>query len=266
MRRSGAASASPLAVAVVATKAVLLVMLALVLIDPAWGNLEGKAPVARALLYPSVALVVPVHRLLWPSTRPYPWLSDLLLTLSGFTDILGNRLDLYDRVWWFDDAVHLAVTMCVSAAVVLLTVERTASAAPVRDRAIAFGMTAGLAWEVFELVSFVTRSSEAPTAYGDTVGDLAMDWLGACLAVWLVHARWRHHLADRTREEETHGSGPAGGTGPGRVFRIGPGSTNFERISAATGETQCTRIVTTRQRRPGPTSGGSTSTSSCVRS
>jgi hypothetical protein len=92
--------------------------------------------------------------------------------------------------------------MCVSAAVVLLTVERTARAAPVRDRAIAFGMTAGLAWEVFELVSFVTRSREAPTAYADTVGDLVMDWLGACLAAWLVHARWRHHLVDRARVEE----------------------------------------------------------------
>lgn len=62
-----------------------------------------------------------------PTSRPYPWLADLLFTLSGFTDILGNRLDLYDRVWWFDDLIHLAVTLAVTAAFVLLTLDATAS-------------------------------------------------------------------------------------------------------------------------------------------
>ena len=193
-RFAAADRTTALAVAVVAAKAGLAVMLVVVLVDPAWGNLEGKAPVARALLYPVVALVVPVQRLLRPSAKPYPWLADLLMTLSGFTDILGNRLDLYDRVWWFDDAIHLIVTTCVSAAVVLLTLEDTSTAAAVRDRALAFGMTVGLGWELFELVSFVRRSSEAPTAYADTIGDLVMDWVGACLAAWLVHTAWRHHL------------------------------------------------------------------------
>lgn len=55
-------------------------------------------------------------------------------------------------------------------------------------------MTAGVAWELFEFVSFVARSTEAPTAYADTVGDLVMDWTGAALAAWLVHVWWRHHL------------------------------------------------------------------------
>lgn len=203
MRRiAGTDRATALALAVVGAKAALGVMLVVVLVDPAWGNLEGKAPVARALLYPVVALVVPVHRLLRPSAAPYPWLSDLLLTLAGFTDILGNRLDLYDRVWWFDDVIHLGVTLCVSAALVLLSLQRTATAAAVRDRALAWGMTVGLGWELFELVSFVRRSAEAPTAYADTLGDLSMDWLGACLAAWLVHTAWRDHLpsgrTDRT--------------------------------------------------------------------
>ena len=201
MRTAAAGRASPLPVAVVALKAVIVVMLVLVVLDPTWGNLEGKAPVARALIYPVVALVVPVHRLLRPSDRPYPWLADLLFTLSGFTDILGNRLDLYDRVWWFDDVIHGGVTMCVSAAFVLLTLERTTSAAAVWDRAMSFGMTAALGWEGFEFVSFVTRSAEVSTAYADTVGDLTMDWLGAALAAWLVHSQWRHHLADEAYDD-----------------------------------------------------------------
>lgn len=114
--RSDDEGAAVLAVATLAVKGVLLVMLALVLLDPTWGHLEGKVPVARALLYPAVALVVPACRLLRPTPTPYPWLSDLLFTLAGFTDILGNRLDLYDRIWWFDDLIHLTVTLAVTAA------------------------------------------------------------------------------------------------------------------------------------------------------
>ena len=209
MRNNGTAERiAALALAVVAAKVVLMTMLVLVLVDPTWGHLEGKAPVARALLYPTVALVVPVYRILRPSTEPYPWLSDLLLTLSGFTDILGNRLDLYDRVWWFDDAIHLGVTLCVSAAVVLLTVQRTATFAAVRDRSVAFGMTAAVGWELFEFVSFVTRSSEAPTAYADTIGDLVLGWTGAWLAAWLVHSYWRHHLVAGPTARRTRSRAP----------------------------------------------------------
>ena len=37
-----------------------------------------------------------------------PWLPDLLITITCFTDILGNRMDLYDTVVWFDDWMHRA--------------------------------------------------------------------------------------------------------------------------------------------------------------
>ena len=48
-------------------KAVLLVFLVVVLLDPAWGNLEGKAPTARALTYPLLAFAVPLW---WQVRRP----------------------------------------------------------------------------------------------------------------------------------------------------------------------------------------------------
>jgi hypothetical protein len=186
----------PTAVAVldVVGKGLLVASLVVVLIDPAWGNLEGKAPFARALTYPLLAFAVPVW---WYARRPageYPWLADLLLTLAAFGDILGNRLDLYDRVLWFDDLMHVAVVSWIAAALVLLTMHRTSSAVAVLERSVALGMTAALAWELFELVAFVTRSAELPSAYADTLGDLLAGWCGAVLAGLLVHHAWRHHL------------------------------------------------------------------------
>jgi hypothetical protein len=53
----------------VAAKAALLVFLALVLVDPGYGNLEGKAPVARAVTYPLLAFAVPAA---WWSRRERP--------------------------------------------------------------------------------------------------------------------------------------------------------------------------------------------------
>jgi hypothetical protein len=175
-------------------KAALLTSLVIVLVDPAWGNLEGKAPTARALTYPLVAFAVPVWWQLRRPARSYPWLADLLLTVVAFSDILGNRLDLYDSVVWFDDVMHVSVVTCVAAALVLLTMHRTSSAVAVLERSVSLGMTAALSWELFELVTFVTRSAELPSAYADTLGDLLAGWCGTVLAALLVHQAWRHHL------------------------------------------------------------------------
>lgn len=167
-------------------KALLLVAVALVAVDPDWGNLEGKAPGTRAVTYPMLALVVPVVHLARGRARPYPWAADLLLTLPAFSDLLGNRFDLYDRVVWFDDAMHLAATGALSAGVLILA---GAAGTPLRHRlqlAVSAGLTLSLAWELWEYYAFVTRSGEAATAYADTLGDLALGWVGAVLAAVLV--------------------------------------------------------------------------------
>ncbi|MFA6575329.1 MAG: hypothetical protein WCS84_07895 [Nocardioides sp.] len=176
----------------VVAKVVLLLLLALVAVNPEWGNLEGKAPVTRAVTYPMFAFILP---LVWAAflrtRRPFPWVADLLVTLACFSDILGNRLDLYDQITWFDDWMHFMDTGLVSAAVVILTLDHTATRAAVVERAIASGLTASLAWELFEYASFVTRSSELTWAYADTLGDLTLGWLGSVLAALLIHATWR---------------------------------------------------------------------------
>lgn len=173
----------------VTAKVLLLVAIARISVDPAWGNLEGKAPGARALTYPMLALVVPVWHAAARSGRPYPWGADVLITLPGFSDILGNRLDLYDRLTWFDDAIHLAATGSLAAAVVLLAGAAHAHALRRLEIAVASGMTMALAWEVWEYAAFVTRSQEVATAYADTVGDLALGWVGAVAAGIVVGLR-----------------------------------------------------------------------------
>lgn len=201
-----------------AAKVLLLLAVSRVAIDPDWGNLEGKAPVARAVTYPMLALVVPVlhaRRVLRSGGRvagdvardhPYPWGADLLVTVPAFSDLLGNRLDLYDRVTWFDDAIHLTNTAALSVGVLVLT---GATAAPLLRRlevAVAAGLTLSLVWELWEYHAFVTRSAESSTAYADTLGDLALGWVGAVLAAGLVRApggtsgpaahRWRRETVE----------------------------------------------------------------------
>jgi hypothetical protein len=165
----------------VLAKVVLLVAMARVAIEPEWGNLEGKAPGTRAMTYPLLALVVPLWHVTRRPGRTYPWVADLLVTLPAFSDILGNRLDLFDRVLWFDDVLHAFNTGTLSAAVILLV---GAAGAPLVRRleiAVAYGMTFALVWELWEYAAFVTRSAEAGNAYADTLGDLALGW-GGCLA------------------------------------------------------------------------------------
>jgi hypothetical protein len=177
-----------------AAKAVVLALIALVVVDPGWGNLEGKAPTARALTYPMGAFLVPAYWWLTSRDGRYPWLADLLVTGTAFSDVLGNRLDLFDKVLWFDDWMHVMNTGLVSAAVVLLTMDRAAGFRAVLERAVAVGMTLSLAWEVFEYYSFVTNSPELTWAYSDTLGDLALGWLGAAAAAICVHTAWRWEL------------------------------------------------------------------------
>jgi hypothetical protein len=185
-------------------KTLLFLAVARVAVDPGWGNLEGKAPGTRALTYPMLALLVPALHLATRRGRPYPWGADLLVTVPAFSDVLGNRFDLYDRVVWFDDAMHLVSTAALSAAVLLLTGTDRASFRHRVQLAVAVGVTLSLAWELWEFYAFVTRSGEASTAYADTLGDLVLGWAGAVLAAVLVRPPGRIR---RRRHEGTRAPG-----------------------------------------------------------
>lgn len=176
-------------------KMVLVAFLVRLVVDPAWGNLEGKAPVGRAVIYPCLGLVVPSIHLLLGRGTAFPWKADLLVTIAGFSDILGNRLDLYDRIAWFDDAIHFTNTGLIVAAVLLLGGAGDAPFLQTLDRAVAVGLSVSLGWELWEYYAFVARSAESATAYPDTIGDLALGWAGAVVAAIVVAGS--HHRVGR---------------------------------------------------------------------
>jgi hypothetical protein len=183
---------SGLRAANVGSKAALVLLVALALLYPDSSHLRDKAAGARAIGYPALAFALPVlWWSLWRERFAFPWLPDLLVTLTCFTDILGNRMDLYDQVRWFDDWMHFMNTGLLVAAVLMLTMDRHTSRAAALERGLAFGATAAIAWELAEYVAFISASTEKRFAYEDTLGDLALGTLGAVVAVQVVHALWQ---------------------------------------------------------------------------
>lgn len=177
----------------VLAKAALVLLLALAMLYPDSGNMRDKAAGLRAVGYPLLAFTVPVIWFWqWKDKVAFPWVADLMVTITCFTDVLGNRMDLYDTVVWFDDWMHFMNTGLLAAALVLLTLPRSAGLASVLERALAFGATAAIAWEVAEYFAFISKSTELRFAYADTLGDLALGVLGAVVAAVVIHRLWRH--------------------------------------------------------------------------
>lgn len=176
----------------VAAKSVLVLLLALAVLFPEQSHLRDKAAGLRAVGYPVVSFLVPVlWWTLWRDRISFPWVPDLLITVTCFTDILGNQMDLYDTIVWFDDWMHFMNTGLLAAAVVLLTLPRRSGFWRTLERALAFGATSAIAWELAEYFAFISRSSERQFAYADTLSDLALGTAGALVCGIVVHQLWR---------------------------------------------------------------------------
>lgn len=173
-------------------KALLIVLLATAILFPDMGNMKEKAAGLRAITYPLLAFTIPVLWFtFWRDRASFPWFADLLVTVTCFTDTLGNRMNLYDSVSWFDDWMHFTNTGLLTAGVIVLTLHRRATLAATLERALAFGVSAAVGWEVAEYFAFISKSSERQGAYTDTLGDLALGSIGTILAALVVHALWQ---------------------------------------------------------------------------
>jgi hypothetical protein len=187
-------------VVAVALKAVLggLVLFALTHLE--WDRFADKAMTARAVLYPLAALVVPAVWLAGRRRWPYPALVDVLVVVPFVVDLLGNALDLYDRVSWFDDACHL-VNWAVLTAGVGIPLARRYGGWVTFGLCVGFGATAAILWEIGEYGAFVLKTAESVTAYRDTIGDLALGLSGSVVAGALAGWRARRrHPATGSRE------------------------------------------------------------------
>ena len=176
----------------VVAKVALGLLLALALFYPDQGNLRDKAAGMRAVGYPLISFTVPVlWWTLWRDRMSFPWVPDLMITVTCFTDILGNRMDLYDTVVWFDDWMHFMNTGLLTVALILLTLSRDSGLMRTVERAVAFGATSAIAWELAEYFAFISRSTERRFAYADTLGDLALGTAGAVVGGTAVYRLWQ---------------------------------------------------------------------------
>jgi hypothetical protein len=182
----------------VLAKGALVLLLVFAVAYPDQANLRDKAAGMRAIGYPLVSFTIPVlWWTLWRDRMSFPWLPDLLITITCFSDILGNRMDLYDTVVWFDDWMHFVNTGLLAAAFILLTLPSSVGLGRVLERGLAFGATAAIAWELAEYFAFLSRSTEREFAYADTLGDLSLGTAGAVLAALVIHRAWRRgHLRE----------------------------------------------------------------------
>jgi hypothetical protein len=172
----------------VAIKVATVGLLVWAVLSPDLPQFSGKAFTGRAVAYPIALLVLPVAWWVFGRRRglPFPVAADILLGLPFLIDVVGNALDLYDSVEWWDDA-NLLVNWGVHTAGIGLLLRWGPWGSWTRA-ALAFGWAASTAvlWELAEYVAFVPNSPEAATAYQDTLGDLALGLIGGAVAALLV--------------------------------------------------------------------------------
>lgn len=136
----------------------------------------------------ALSLLPPLLAARWDLRLPLPFL--LFTTLFFFASIfLGEALDFYERLWWWDIALHgsSAVGFGLTGFLfVFMLFDGDRFAAP--PSAIAFitfcvAMTVGVIWEIFEFAMDVNFGlNMQKSGLGDTMGDLIVDALGAFIA------------------------------------------------------------------------------------
>ena len=171
----------------VAIKVVTVAMLGWAVLTPGLPQFQGKAFEGRAIVYPIALLVVPVGWWLFGRRRmPFPIAADVLIGLPFLIDVVGNALNLYDTIGWWDDLNHLVNWALHTAAIGLLLRHGTWTPATRVALAFCWAVTTAVLWELAEYVTFVPNSPEATTAYADTLLDLALGMLGGLIAAILV--------------------------------------------------------------------------------
>jgi len=113
---------------------------------------------------------------------PYPFAVDTLFVLPFLVDTIGNALDLYDTIDWWDDANHFVNWGLLSGAVAVALLRTHVGRAELFSLVVGFGAVTAILWELGEYFAFIRNSPELATAYTDTLGDLTLGLCGSTLA------------------------------------------------------------------------------------
>jgi hypothetical protein len=189
----------------VALKVALIGLLLFAVARPDLPQFEGKAMTGRALTYPLAALVVPV--VWWFRGRgrwDYPFALDILLVLPFLIDVVGNALDLYDRIDWWDDLNHFVNWAILVAAFGQLLLRLRVRRWEAFGLTVGFGCVTAVLWEFAEYFTFIRDSPELRTAYTDTLADLALGLAGSTLAaVLMVTLLWPRRAPKKSHTSAT---------------------------------------------------------------
>jgi len=162
----------------VAVKASLVLLLAF----GAFSGLDrfaGKAFGWRLVGYTIAAFLVPAVWALRGRRPPYPYAVDTLFVLPFLIDTVGNVLDLYDTIDWWDDANHFVNWAILSSAFAFALARTRVGRLELFALVVGFGGVTAILWEIGEYFAFIRNSSELDTAYTDTLGDLSLGLSGS---------------------------------------------------------------------------------------
>lgn len=126
-----------------------------------------------------------------------PRLYDLMLLLALTLQGVGEASGAYDSLPWFDRVVHLVVPLLASGVLYVALARLDVLPDPRDDTGwrhhlgiglvtFALGAAFGAVWELVEWSSDGVFGSQLQEGNTDTVGDLAMDCLGALCAAGLL--------------------------------------------------------------------------------
>ena len=168
-----------------AVKASILAVTVASIAVPSLHEFAGEAMTGRMAVYIAAVLVLPAVTLL--RGRPgYPLLADWFLMMPVAFDLVGNSLHLYGHVDHYDDGAHLVGLAFSAAFAAALLRGRVSGRLALAGVAVAGGLVIGVGIELVEFVLFSHTQATGLSAYNDTIGDLAMDMLGAALAATLM--------------------------------------------------------------------------------
>jgi hypothetical protein len=164
----------------------LIGLLLLAVLRPDLPQFEGKAMTGRALTYPLAAIIVPAAWWLFARGSPYPYGVDICLVLPFLIDVVGNALDLYDSIDWWDDLNHFVNWGILTTAFGLLLLRFALGRLNMAALMVGFGAVTAILWELGEYLSFIRGGPEEKTAYTDTLGDLSLGLAGSTVSALLV--------------------------------------------------------------------------------
>jgi hypothetical protein len=181
-------------VILIAVKALIVLTMLTALAVPAMHEFRGEAMTGRVLVYTVAVLVIPAGWLAC-GRRSYPVAADGFLMAPLAFDLAGNSLHLYARFDHYDKFAHLVGVAAVALCAAALLRRYVSGRAGLAAAALAGGLFIGIAIELFEFAVFSHPAATGIGAYQDTVGDLAMDVLGAVVAAAIAAC-----LSDRGAE------------------------------------------------------------------